>query len=234
MILIDQRIGSNHLVKLIPGSQLELLEYGDCAFTAANGSLVGIEIKTISDAISSMLSGRLADHQVPGMCQLYDIRYLIVEGYYRSDPESGVVQWRRGKDWTDIYSGQSRVLWKSLDGWLTSIEVLGGFHVRRTTSAKETAATIISLRDWWQKDEHKSFHAFNTAADAAAVDRPGFARRVAKEFPLIGWERSAAVAKHFVSVHEMVTAPVEEWLKIDGIGPGIAVKVQKAIHGETT
>jgi ERCC4-type nuclease len=229
--VVDQRTGSNHLAKLLPGSQLELLEYGDVAFTGG-GHLIGIELKTISDAISSMLSGRFADYQAPGMCQLYDVRYLIVEGYYRADPESGMVQWRRGKDWTDIYSGHSRVLWKSLDGWLTSIEQLGGFHIRRTTSVGETVATIIALYDWWQKVDHTSFHVFNTAYDAAAIDRPGLCRRVAAQLPLIGWERSADVSKHFGTVFDMVTATEAEWLTIDGIGKGIATKVQKAIHGD--
>lgn len=231
MILVDQRTGSNHLVKLIPGSQLELLEFGDVAFEGC-GHLIGIEIKTISDAISSMLSGRLADHQVPGMCQLYDIRYLIMEGYYRCDPDSGMVQWKRGKDWADIYSGQSRVLWKSLDGWLTSIEMLGGFKVRRTTSAKETAATIVSLYDWWQRADHKSFNVFNTAYDAAAIERPGLLRRMAAELPLIGWQRSADVVRKFGTVVAMVNADRQGWMSIDGIGAGIADRVVKAIHGE--
>jgi ERCC4-type nuclease len=230
-IYVDQRIGSNHLAKLIPGSQLELLDYGDVCFESADGRIVGVELKTISDAISSMTSGRLADHQVPGLIQMYDVIYLIVEGYYRCDPDSGMIQWRRGKDWTDIYSGRSRVLWSSFDGWLTSMETLGGIHLRRTTSAKETAATIISLYQWWQKSDHKSLHVFNTAMDIAAIERPGFERRVAKEFPMIGWERSKDVAAKFKTVFNMVTAPVSDWLEIKGIGQGIATKVQNAIHG---
>lgn len=231
MIIVDQRIGSKHLVDMLPNAQLEFLEYGDVSFVGG-GKLIGIEIKTISDALNSMQSGRLADHQIPGLLAMYDVVYLIVEGYYRSDPESGVVQWRRGRDWTDAYSGHSRVMWSALDGWLTSMEILGGIHLRRTTSAKETAATIQSLYNWWQKDEHKSLRVFNTAADAAAIDRPGFERRVAKELPLIGWERSKDVVKHFGTVYRMATAPLSEWLKVDGIGPGIAGKVVAAINGD--
>ncbi len=54
-------------------------------------------------------------------------------------------------------------------------------------------------------------------------------RRVAKELPGIGWERSLAVEKHFVSVLAMMLAKSPEWEKVDGIGKTLAQKIVKAI-----
>lgn len=231
MILIDRRIGSVHYAKSLVPSQIEELEYGDAAFTGSGNRLIGIEIKKISDAVNSLLSGRFADHQLPGMLQLYDCCYLIVEGYYRCDPESGLIQGYRGGGWSDITSGRQRLTWQALDSWLTSIEMLGGVRIRRTTNEAETVRTIQSLYHWWQKDDHKSLKVFNTAADAAAVERPGLVRRMAAQLPMIGWQRSADVAKRFDSVRNMALAELDDWTAIDGIGPGIAAKVWGAING---
>lgn len=113
------------------------------------------------------------------------------------------------------------------------METLGGLRVRRTVTEAETVRTVQSLYHWWQRDDHKSLHTFNTAYDAAAIDRPGLLRRIAAQLPMIGWQRSAVVAKHFGTVSAMVSASVADWMNIDGIGKGIAVKVQKALHGES-
>jgi ERCC4-type nuclease len=229
-ICIDDRIGSNHLAKLITNSEIARLDYGDACFSAVDNKLIGIEIKTIADAVSSMLSGRLVDHQIPGLLQMYDVVYLIIEGYYRCDPKTGIMQWRRGKDWGDIYSGSSRVTWNQFDGWLTSIETLAGIRVRRTTSTSETAMTISSLFTWWQKEEHKTLRVFNTVADAAAVERPNLCRRMAAQLPSIGWQRSSDVAIKFKTVERMVMAGKVEWMEIDGIGNNIADKVWEAMR----
>lgn len=231
MILVDDRVGSVHYAKSLKPSQVERLEYGDIAFEGANGQLIGIEVKKINDAVSSLLSGRLADHQLPGMLGLYDQSYLIVEGYYRCDSESGLVQGWRGS-WRDITSGRQRLTWQALDNWLTSIETLGGVKVRRTVTEQETIQTVQALYHWWGKLDHKSLHVFNTAMDAAAIDRPGLCRRMAAQLPMIGWQRSADVAKKFRTVSAMANADRQDWMAIDGIGAGIADKVVKAINGE--
>lgn len=233
MILVDDRVGSVHYASQLSPSQVERLDYGDIAFEGAGGELVGIEVKKIGDAVNSLLSGRLADHQLPGLIELYDHRYLIVEGYYRACPDSGLIQGWRGGSWRDLASGRQRLTWSALDNWLTSMETLGGLRVRRTVTEAETVRTIQSLYHWWQREDHRSLHVFNTAHDAAAVDRPGLCRRVAAQLPLVGWERSAAVARHFRSIRRMVNAPAAEWTEIEGIGKGIAGRVAAAfVEGE--
>ncbi len=106
--------------------------------------------------------------------------------------------------------------------------------MRRTVTEIETVRTVQALYSWWGKVDHKSLRVFNTAMDAAAVDRPGLLRRMAAQLPLIGWQRSADVARKFGTVSAMVNADRADWLSISGIGPGIADKVVKAINGDGT
>ena len=233
MIYVDDRIGSVHYAKALFPSQIERLEYGDICFEGANGKLIGIECKKIGDLISSILSGRLADHQLPGMRGIYDYSYLIVEGYYRPDPESGLLQqWRGGNTWKALWTGRQGFTWSALEGWITSMEMLVGLHVRRTTDQRETVATVMALYHWWQKAEHKSLHVFNTAQDAAALERPGTLRRMAAQLPLVGWERSLEVGKKLAKVFERANTTESDWIIPGEIGPGIAKKIVKAIRGE--
>jgi ERCC4-type nuclease len=227
MILVDDRVGSVHYAPAL-NAQIERLEYGDIALEA-NGKLIGIEIKRISGAIYSLINGRLVDHQLPGMLGMYDHSYLIVEGLYRPEPETGIVQTWWGSSWHDCISGSQKITWNGFEGWLTSIESLAGIRIRRTANEKETVATIKALYHWWSKSEHKSLHVLHTAMETAAIERPGLLRRMAAQLPGIGWDRSAKVASHFGSIRAMVGAGVDDWMEIDGIGKGIATKVVEAI-----
>jgi len=80
------------------GRQLCTLNSGDVAIPG-NGpfgsTLVGIEVKTFSDLISSLDSGRLQATQIPAMCEDYpDERWLLIIGDYRPSPTNYILQVR--------------------------------------------------------------------------------------------------------------------------------------------
>ena len=54
-------------------------------------------------------------------------------------------------------------------------------------------------------------------------------RRVAKELTGIGWERSFTIEQQWSTVREMVIAPAEERVKLEGIGKGIANKIDEEL-----
>ncbi len=106
MILVDSRIGSKDLIKPLGSiSKLAVLEFADAMFVGGGEGnkpvFVGIEIKKIKDALSCIMSGRFAGHQLVGLVKEYDVRYLIIEGWYRADRKgcwkSPVVAASRGK-----------------------------------------------------------------------------------------------------------------------------------------
>ena len=205
MILIDSRVGSKHLAPLIRGSELTQLEYGDAAFSTVDGRLVGVEVKRVNDAVQCMYTGRLADHQIPGLRQHYDVVYLIVEGVYRPCPESGVMQlWKEFPSskatvcgqWYDVTTGRKRLMFTAFEQWLCSMSQLGCVSVRNTSSAHGTAALVSALYTWYQREDHKSFDTLHQAEGAgASLSRPSMLRRMLALLPHVGWERSAKLAQ---------------------------------------
>lgn len=225
--------------------ELCTLEYGDLAFTG-NGPrgdiTIGVEVKKLNDALACMVDGRFTGHQVPGLIQQYDKAYLLVEGLWRPCPKSGVLQIGRGSwdgdkfggTWRDVSSGYQRFTFRQFTGWLESVSQLANIRVVRSNGEAETVAWILSLEQWWQKSwsDHRSLQGFHEERpNSGLMTKPPLRRRIAAELPSIGWQRSAEVAKKFATVKEMINAPVERWVEIDGIGKGIAEKVVAAIEG---
>lgn len=199
MILIDSRVGSKHLAALLGDNAiLTQLDYGDAAWSG-NGITVGVEIKTVLDAVSCLYSGRLADHQIPGLKASYDVVYLIIEGIWRPSPE-GVLQyfkWFPSKKETVCGQWMTAVnrkplMYSAFESWLQSLASLGGVSVRSTPSSDTTAALLLSLHNWYQRESHESFKAIHQAeGNGAVLSRPTMLRRMLALLPHIGWDRSA-------------------------------------------
>lgn len=237
IILIDSRIGSKHYAGLIPNSQLMQLDYGDVAFMGYDGITIGVEIKKILDAVNCMFSGRLADHQIPGMKESYTISYLIIEGLWQSDPASGVLQYYKGElgkwgKWVDASHGRQRLMYSSFESWLSTMELHGGLRIRNTSSPQSTANLLISLYNWWQRGDHKSFHILDEGfGDGAELSRPGMLRRMIALLPRIGWSRSGVLVRRFKSVRDMCEAGPERWLIPNEIAMPTAEKIVSALQG---
>lgn len=247
MLLVDSRLGDTQsknksFFYYLPDGKAELtqLEYGDVAFEA-NGVTVGIECKRVLDAVNCMYSGRLADHQLPGLRGCYDICYLLVEGLWRAEPESGVLQIYRGElgkwgQWTDALSGWKRLLYSSFEHYLLSMSQLSGVTLLSTPSAQETASLLLSLETWWAKGSHGSFRVMQEHM-GPELTRPTMLRRMIALLPRVGWSRSAILAQRFSSVQQLTDASVEQFLIPNEIAMPTAMKIWEAIHGveyETT
>lgn len=238
MILVDHRVGSAHYEPMLGKiARLERLESADIAFMGRDGITVGIEIKKILDAVNCMYSGRLADHQIPLMKESYDICYLIVEGLWRPEPGSGILQYYKGElgkwgRWQDVTNGRKRLMYSSFESWLTTMAMVGGMSVKTTSYAEVTAGTILALYNWWQRADHHSFSVLQELiGDSASLSRPSMMRRMIALLPRIGWERSGELVGRFASVREMCEAPAEKWLIPNGIGMETARRIVEALNG---
>lgn len=240
MILVDKRVGSGDLINVFTrgSAQLTTLEYGDCAFLGIGPEgvpvRVGIEIKALGDAAQSIRSGRFAGHQLPGLLAQYDRVYVVLEGAYRPGPEGELETFTKGHWQTGSWGGCGW-MYNELDGWINTVSIIAGVTVKRTMSRRETAAVISGLHYWWTNksyEKHRSHVGFDESGRPTLL-KPGLVRRVAAELPLVGWERSSAVADEFASVLAMALADESAWLKIKGIGKVIAHKVVEAIRGNT-
>lgn len=244
MLLVDNRVGSGDLVTYFKywrlPHKLTRLDYGDIAFAGhgPNGMdiPIGIEVKKVRDVLNCISDGRFAGHQLPGLLENYARVWLVVEGSYSVDYQTGVLVHRRGKKLEPVACGTRQFMYRDLSNWLTTIEVKTGLRIRRTGGRLETARVCADLYSWWTHktwEEHKSHLAFDEPApDRIAIVRPNLTRRIAKELPGIGWTKSSAVAKAFRTPAELFFADIKQWGEIEGIGKTLARRIVSELHGE--
>jgi ERCC4-type nuclease len=219
------------------------LEFADASFVGhgPEGSvLIGVERKTVTDLLSSIASGRLIAHQLPGMMDMYDVVYLVVEGIAKEDKTDGrlLVSKDGGKSFRDV--SYSKRLWtmENIAHFLISREQ-EGIRVRMTNSIRMTAHTVEHLHSWWAKEwhKHKSHLALHkhrlqgpVSFDMSRRERPSLVRKIAAELPSVGIDRSQDVAKRFKSVREMFEASIDDWNEIEGFGKVTSKHAWEALH----
>lgn len=240
MILVDDRVGSvdlaGHLRHWGVRCEVTRLEFGDACFMG-NGPRglmpVGIEIKTVRDALSCMVDGRFSGHQLPGLVRTYEKVWLVLEGYIYPRHSDGILQIGKPGKREPVDVGARRFMYRDLDNWLTSMEVCAGVKVRRTMDRAETARALVDLAGWFSKpwDQHHAHLAFDDSGpDVALLVKPGLVRRVAAQLKGIGWGKSQAVAQRFRTVEEMVAATPAIWQSIPGIGNKLAWECYNALR----
>jgi ERCC4-type nuclease len=240
MIYIDNRIGSKDLLPLLPKNAAELthLDYGDAAFLGRGVDdapiSVGIERKRLNDFLTSMTSGRLSGHQLPGLLSSYDIVYLVLEGLWRACPTNGILEAPKSHGWRPVQLGARTFMAKEIWSYLNTMQILAGVYVWQSGTARATAQWITNLYHWYNSkpiDAHKSHTAPHIAHAQLSTKKPSLVRRVAAELPGVGFGKSKAVAARFSTLLELVMADTATWREIDGIGKTLANRITKEIHG---
>lgn len=240
MILVDDRAGSRDLMRYAPLNEIgELcrLDSADVCFHGngpQGGVLVGVEVKSVWDLLSSANTGRLQATQLPAMLREYDVSWLLYYGEYRPSPrDHGLQVMRKGK-WTSFVLGKRAVPYGYLEALLIDITALG-VRIKQVRDAREASAWLGVAFRWWSKPwtQHRGMRTFDNSREVSLM--PGMSddtllrARVAAQLPAVGFERAVAAATHFGSVREMVTAEVREWEKVPGIGRVIAKAIVEAV-----
>jgi ERCC4-type nuclease len=234
---VDDRVGSVELAPLLPGALVVRLEYGDVMLDGwgAEGRVkVGVERKRVGDLVNSVLTGRLAGHQLPGMREEYDRVYVVVEGEWRKGHADAIEVLKEGK-WRRMRTG--RLGWTALKGWVMTMEEMWQVRVRYTPDIEGTAEEVRRLARWWGKpwEGHKGHKVVWTGGEGRRVVSLGpvsTVRKVASVLKGVGYERSKAVAERFSSVEAMCRASEEEWTSVEGIGKVTARLVRGQLHGQ--
>ena len=156
MILIDDRVGSKELAGKLPRTvptTLTRLQYGDCCWVGEGPdgpTTVGVERKTIHDLVNSMDNGRLQE-QLRGMQNCYEVKWLVVEGVWRPNAMTGIIEVLRGKGWDDLAHGSQRWMYRRVANYLNRLAIAYGVHLWQTGNYDETALWVSSTYNWWQK-----------------------------------------------------------------------------------
>jgi ERCC4-type nuclease len=235
MILVDHAVGSVELIEPLcrmglPAEKI-VQPFGDVAFEGkgAGGKsvMVGIELKTVGDLISSLRSNRIND-QLQGLIQTYDHRWLVIEGEWRVDKMGLVMTQGHRGTWKPTHG---RMTVGELENRITTLEMMGGLHVRRTFTRRDTIHLLAGLYRWWTDralDAHTSHLAVYQPSMIVPVSQ---FRATVMTLPGIGRKTSKAVEQHFKTLRNAFTASARDWTHVDGIGLKTASTVVRVIDG---
>lgn len=251
MILVDSRSGSRELLPYLKAlrtpAKHTMLEYGDFAMKLRGPDdelvTVGLERKTLSDLVTSIQSGRLSGHQLPGLVKAYDFPLLIIEGTWRPAVDGSIEvlftpknQKPEKKEFGFWLPFRGQMLYSAVSRALFTFLLKARVPWIRTMGVRETAQVLFDLHQWGQKgwDEHRAHlgtdRTFDPRPDRLLWREPNFVAQVARSFPGIWDVRSEAAAKQFATVEEMVNAPIEDWVRIDGVGLPTATRLWKKLR----
>ena len=239
MIYLDDRVGSKELFSLFPKRSVTLthLNYADIAFLGRGPDdlpiSIGIERKRLNDLVTSMTSGRLSGHQLPGLSAAYDIVYLIVEGIWRPNPRNGILEKPVAKGWAPLRLGSRTFMATEILGFLNTLRICAGVYIWRTAMPRETVQYVNSLHHWWvdkAMDEHRSHTLPHAPYASLSTKRPSIVQRIAAELPGVGFGKSKSVSKRFNTILEMVMASEKDWREVEGIGKTLAKRITKLLQ----
>lgn len=236
MIIIDNRTGSKDLLKYFPANKayLDNLDFADIMFFGngpAGTISVGIERKVMSDLISSMTSGRLCGHQLPGLLSCYNYIWIIVEGIWRTSPTDGLIQMYTHTGWKDYNHDHRFHKTSYIIKYLLSLSIMGNVRIWFTTSPKETVQFVTSLYSWWNDKEYEE-HTSLMQEHEPEINfiKPSLLKRLAKELEGIGKKKAKLVDNKFGSPLEMCLADEKTWQEIPGIGKKLACKIVESLQ----
>ena len=197
------------------------------------------ERKKLSDLVTCALdSGRLL-RQVQDAYQAgFKFLFLIIEAIYRRSPTTGLLEVRKGSTWVEYHINPknpktSTVQYSRISGYLNQLRYYLGVQVYHTASVRETALTILDIYSMFQTppEEHSSLKQFATTPEPVAsfLQKPSLIRRMAKELPGIGWDRSKDIEAELVTARQLCRVLAEgdmgRLIEIEGIGKGIISKI---------
>ena len=216
-----------------------------------NGELVWIwgERKHLGDLVTCALdSGRLLRQVQEAHQAGFKFLYLIIEAVYRESPTTGLLETRRGKLWKEYHinptnSKSATVPYNRIRGYLNQLRYYLGVHVYHTASVRETALTIMSIYGMFQipPEEHNTLKQFTSSPEPVGsfLHKPSLLRRLAKELPGIGWDRSKDLEDELKTARELCRVIADDTdadrvrlLGIDGIGKKTVDSIQQALDKE--
>jgi ERCC4 domain len=224
VIYVDYREGSKHLLKPLTAAGVPVektdLPFGDVAFEGRGVNnesvMIGVELKKLNDLVASLRSGRLVDHQIPGMVGpegIYKFAWVLVEGQYRTG-KAGELIALTGRGWRQV-PGQMSV--SEMEKRLHTIALCTPMRVWTTNREEDTVSWLVSLYRWWTDkslDQHATTQEVHQPNGIIPVS--DFRATLMVRCPAMGRSSSLAAEKRFGgSLRKAALATAEDWANIE-------------------
>ncbi len=206
------------------------LKFGDASLVG-NGPdgpvRVGIEIKKVDEFLTSIYTHRLTGYQLPGMFRIYNRVHLLIEGGMRRSDDGKVEVQSKWGGWSEPVQSHD---WKAVQGFLLTLQIIGGVILHFSGGREETAATLGVIRYWYRKPTHTSLNIHYYGNTSTRFAEPSPAIRFAEQLDGVGFKRASKVAGAFVSAEGMVAASLKDWQIL--LGPVIGKRAYDSLRSK--
>ena len=193
------------LVELDAEIKLESLKNADYVLS----SRVGVEFKTVSDFVDSIIDGRLLQ-QIKDLKQNFTRPLVIIEGA------------------EDIYSMRN-VHPNAIQGMLATITVSYGIPVLYTKSFKETASLLNIIA---KREQEETSRDFTLHGEKKAMSLKEWQEYIVSALPGVGGTLAKPLLKKFRTVKKIINAKPEKLEKVEKIGPKKAQAIKDVVERE--
>src|SRR6056297_180336 len=210
-VVVDQRELDSSIAKELSTrdglvTRLETLAVGDYVLS----DRVAVERKSAADFVDSMLdSDRSMFEQVGELSRAYARPVMVVEG-------------------TNLY-GQRDIDPNAIRGALASLAVDFDVSVLRTEGEDDTTELLatIAKREQETRDREVSVHGEKTTKTRAEQQE-----YVVSSIADIGPVTARTLLEHFGTVEAVMTAPEDDLLEVEGVGPVTAERIREVVGSE--
>lgn len=231
MILIDSRVGSNDLERMIINHPIKVpcsmaqLDCADFVFTAQGPSgflTVAGEIKTIDDFLACRASKRM-DDQLLRMAQTYDVRWLIVIGQWRGGRAVGTesialeVFDEKKQKYIEKVIDNKFVTLALIENYFSGPILHGVCRARAFSNKRDFVNWLITIYRKWQQPFPEGLaqdQEITIPLDPLWTPRFRATVQTVKGFPDIGRGYAVAAAMKWGNLYGMVNAGVKEWAEL--------------------
>jgi ERCC4-type nuclease len=181
------------------------LEIGDYVVS----DRVAFERKTVDDIFATLFERRELFSQLMDLAKSYKKPILIIEG-------------------EDIFFFASRrVNIKAILGFLNTIALMR-IPTLYTLNEAETAQVICMIAEKEQTNKTRPFHLHGKRSHLSQTKMKEY---IVSSLPGIGQVASRNLLKHFGSVENVMTAPLEELIKVERVGYKTAKRLRELAGG---
>ena len=208
-IIIDHREMRSGVVEALGklGADIEIttLEVGDYVVS----DRVAFERKTVDDLFATLLERRELFSQLMDMARSYRLPILIIEG---EDP---------------FFFSKRRVHPTAVQGFLNSIALMR-IPTLYTLNEAETAQVICMIAEKEQTDRNRPF---NPHGKRSRLSQSGAKEYILSSIPGVGPTVAGNLLRHFGSVEKVMTAPLEDLMKVERVGARISGSIREVAEG---